>query len=408
MNNYSGFKRAVIINNEDPLKMERVKVRVIGIHPPNSDSGITIPDEALPWAEKAGPLFGEGGISSGGMFSVPRIGSVVWVFFEADNPQIPIYFATSSGKASQQMDVNSGFGVAVNPQNISAKKSDVPDWSNATYQNRLDNYKSENFSKMQTSNLLSMSESTSSGWSEPSPQTPGGYGNTIGITTTSGVSLEIDTDPVSVTESKKQGSQRITLFHPSGSFQEFQLNGNIIEKCAKEKYNLTYAHCYNAALGNMFFSSWNQDTLVKVDRSTRINSEDSLKVLLNRTEWFGGEHLCTVIGNQTNYVGGWQQNDVVGWQTISVQGTQTITVTGVQTFTIGGAANYTYTGIWTGNAQSINFTTTSFISLTTSGETTITSPDVTINAGTKFSVNSPIINLFGSVVNIKAGMILLN
>jgi len=59
--------------------------------------GISITD--LPWAVPAMSLFAGAGVGYGS-FSVPEVGSFVWVFFEAGDIYQPVYFAEAQTKLS--------------------------------------------------------------------------------------------------------------------------------------------------------------------------------------------------------------------------------------------------------------------------------------------------------------------
>jgi len=76
---------AVVVDNNDPLKMRRLKVRASRVHP--SD---TVPDSHLPWA-LCGVDAGQGPNSNSGSFAVPRIGSIIQVYFQDGDPDHPIY-----------------------------------------------------------------------------------------------------------------------------------------------------------------------------------------------------------------------------------------------------------------------------------------------------------------------------
>ena len=66
-----------IVDNKDPLYQGRAKINVFGIFD-------DIPTEDIPWADQiSGMTFGSG--FGGGNLSIPRIGTVVAVTFEAEN-----------------------------------------------------------------------------------------------------------------------------------------------------------------------------------------------------------------------------------------------------------------------------------------------------------------------------------
>ena len=141
---FEGNHRAIVEDINDPENAGRVRVRIFGIHSP--DPTVTTTEE-LPWAEPALSLYFGGGIlndknindeatmdgrytpkkdivadvpgrnvtqltpSNGnwqddimnacgapGIYTVPRLGSIVWIFFDAGNHVYPKYWATAPRK----------------------------------------------------------------------------------------------------------------------------------------------------------------------------------------------------------------------------------------------------------------------------------------------------------------------
>lgn len=78
--------RAVVLDNNDPDKKGRIKVRVFGIFTAD------IPTDKLPWAVPAQPLFAGAGVDYG-HFAVPEVNSQVFVFFEGGDVYQPVYWA---------------------------------------------------------------------------------------------------------------------------------------------------------------------------------------------------------------------------------------------------------------------------------------------------------------------------
>ena len=105
----NGIYRAVVENNNDPLKVGRVQVRIFGFHTENKTRGATdgIPTEHLPWAEPCLPV-AEGAISGYGIWCVPLQGSHVMVFFENGQLNKPIYFGSLPGITTERPQ-NKGF-----------------------------------------------------------------------------------------------------------------------------------------------------------------------------------------------------------------------------------------------------------------------------------------------------------
>ena len=77
-----------VINNVDPLKLDRVKVRIHGIH---SESITDIADEDLPWAQVNIPVT-EGGSSGLGSNSQLKVRAQVFgIFLDGRNSQMPLF-----------------------------------------------------------------------------------------------------------------------------------------------------------------------------------------------------------------------------------------------------------------------------------------------------------------------------
>lgn len=80
-----GNYRGLVEDNNDPLQYGRVRVRVYPLY-----RGIEA--VSLPWAVPAMGLF-DGAGNGIGSFAIPRVGSYVFVFFEAGDVYQPVYFA---------------------------------------------------------------------------------------------------------------------------------------------------------------------------------------------------------------------------------------------------------------------------------------------------------------------------
>ena len=79
---FLGIYRGIVKDNNDPLKLGRVKVEVFPMF-----EGIQI--DNLPWAIISQPLFSGAGIGYGNFF-VPEVDSNVYVMFEQGNCHQPI------------------------------------------------------------------------------------------------------------------------------------------------------------------------------------------------------------------------------------------------------------------------------------------------------------------------------
>jgi hypothetical protein len=160
---FYGIYPAIVIQNNDPEKAGRVKVFVPGItnteydnwNEVSSDKEFSFVDgvlspilislrEVLPWAVNASPVFGGssdqlslGGGSAmtiprpSGTFSIPNVGSHVFIFFIAGDINNPVFFAANHGIAEWTSVMgdsypseyeNAGGGTYVNKHVINTNK----------------------------------------------------------------------------------------------------------------------------------------------------------------------------------------------------------------------------------------------------------------------------------------------
>jgi hypothetical protein len=78
------FYRAVVTNNQDPEKMGRCQLKIIGIHDEGGGSS---------WAERMGST--DFGLNNGvGISSALQVGTWVWCFLDHDNPNTPVIIGT--------------------------------------------------------------------------------------------------------------------------------------------------------------------------------------------------------------------------------------------------------------------------------------------------------------------------
>jgi hypothetical protein len=83
-----GLVRGVVVSVDDPLKLCRLRVRVPSIH--GADGMIAfMPDEELPWAYPSLPA---------NMKQVPKVGDFVWLMFENNRVEMPVYLGVVLGK----------------------------------------------------------------------------------------------------------------------------------------------------------------------------------------------------------------------------------------------------------------------------------------------------------------------
>lgn len=119
--NYNAFYRGYVVDNNDPLKLGRVRVRVPSIHGIYTDSDNYVPNSMIPWASSG--IF-NGAANDSGQYLVPDVGSVVFTTYEYDNQAFPIYFGGivskhgSSSKNLSSLNINQNNKYEVNDDDL--------------------------------------------------------------------------------------------------------------------------------------------------------------------------------------------------------------------------------------------------------------------------------------------------
>ena len=77
----------VVVSNNDPLKLDRVKVRIHGVH---TEDTLAIPDEDLPWAQVNIPVTEDGSSGLGGNSRLKNRAQVFGIFLDGKDSQLPL------------------------------------------------------------------------------------------------------------------------------------------------------------------------------------------------------------------------------------------------------------------------------------------------------------------------------
>lgn len=178
---FNSSYRAVVTNVNDPQERGRFRVNCPEIYGQHQS----------PWVEYAGAY---GGAIDNGFFFVPDVGSNVFIKFRNGLADLPIYDGASTPKY-------------VPPQLALGKKDKTRD--------NKGKLKQDVFSK-------------SLGFEEPPDNYNTQYPYNKTIKTKSGHLLEMDDTP---------GSERVRLFHRSGSEMEYYPDGTKLETVQKDEYN---------------------------------------------------------------------------------------------------------------------------------------------------------------------------
>ena len=93
----------VVVSNNDPLKLDRVRVRIHGIH---SESTTDIPDEDLPWAQVNIPVTEDGSSGLGTNSQLKNRAQVFGIFLDGKDSQMPLVLGSIPKLESLRNDVS--------------------------------------------------------------------------------------------------------------------------------------------------------------------------------------------------------------------------------------------------------------------------------------------------------------
>lgn len=257
----------------DPLKLGRVKVRILGYHTPvKSDIDTT----HLPWAVVSMPVTSAAVSGVGASPSGLVEGSHVWGFFrDGHDATDPVVCGVFPGIPVESANTHSGF----NDPNGVYPKADLIGESDV---NRLARGNTENtaVSRQNENRTTGVSTSGGASWDEPESAYAAQYPNNHVTETESGHVIQMD---------DTTDNERISVHHKSGTYTETRPDGTQVTKVVGDNYQLTagsnFVHI--AGVCNITISG-NANVLVEG------NSQMVTK----------GNHTHSVEGNMTTEVGG--------------------------------------------------------------------------------------------------------
>ena len=97
----------VVVDNNDPIKLDRVKVRIHGIH---TEDTLAIPDADLPWAQVCIPVTEDGSSGLGGNSRLKNRAQVFGIFLDGKDSQLPLVLGSIPKIETTRNDVNEPTG----------------------------------------------------------------------------------------------------------------------------------------------------------------------------------------------------------------------------------------------------------------------------------------------------------
>ena len=207
--------RARVEQDEDPKKLGRVRVRIIGIHDKDSTNH---PTENLPWAEQKTGITSRGTGHDMGSASVPGLGTYVWVTFPDGDYNYPVIegactMAAKKGSFGPEMTHPREEGPSGAKE--TSENSHEPESRSSLVKGKIKEPKSHDKLALYPFNSSSKSET----------------GNTI---------INDDTPD----------NSRLGYLHSSGTYQEIKPDGTSVNKVILDKYMFTLGNSKEFIKGN--------------------------------------------------------------------------------------------------------------------------------------------------------------
>ena len=325
----------VVEDINDPLKLNRVRVRIFGYHTENRDF---LPTANLPWAILVNPIT-SASISSIGSTHGLESGSWIVGFWMDDNenPQHPCVIGSiaSNSSAVKNLGFNDPNGVLPVHEGNDLPKEAYDHENSKSYRIKksiaVDEVPVAVPPKLST---IAVDESDdyyeNKPWSSPDPESTNqpSYPSNHTIRTKSGHVLEFDDTP---------GNERICLFHRSGSYKEIDASGDEIEMNVGSKYNVVFGSDNVYVKGNMNLTidgdyrqlvKGSYHLEVEGNKTENIKGSSQRKVELNEQAEIGQEVSTNIGSKEYRLIGDNFVHTINGDLNLKIAENSTTTVTG--------------------------------------------------------------------------------
>jgi len=406
----------VVEDRNDPMKLGRVRVRVLGIH---TDDKTQIKTEDLPWAFPMQPITSA---AMNGIGQTP-IGPVegTWVvgfFRDGDNCQEPIIMGTVAGVPQLDADKTKGFNDPQGnyPKNAFLKEQDTnrlarnEQIENTVVQNKKD-------ARLKDKKIYALDDTKT--WSEPEVPYNASYPYNKVFESESGHLFEIDDTPKNNQDNDVEsvGYERIHMYHRKGTFLEIHPDGSEVTKIVGDKHEIVVKNdtvyiqgsCAVYVQGDSSFVC-NGDMKVEVNGEggliaqvktgpVMVNSQYAGVVAKNIDVSASDGDLSLTANSKVNIVGVENVN-VTSTKAVSIQapqvslsGTQTLSIQSIADMKINSSAKLEIVGTGVVDLHSsgiLNLASKSFLNISADALIDITSKALV-------QVKAPIIKLSGIV-----------
>ena len=321
-----GIYRGVVEDNIDPLRLGRVRVRIMGVHTEEQAGELNkVPWEELQWSQPVTGIF-EGSVSGSGAFTVPVQGSHVMLFFENGNMMQPRHFGTVPGfpidaAKYSQLEKQDGY---VDPAGWYPLDDHLveQDWHRL---NRVDKL-GETYLAIKEEFLdLAVPYAFGGIWDEQPPMYAAEYPENNVFAThddfKENIVVELDST---------FGKERFAWWHPSRSYMEVNFEGRMTFRNTYHRWDICdgivhthyKVHHFKTVSDSMvFLIEKDEFREIKGNRWTKIwGASDWRKVYGNVYDWTRGATVylgegdtdSTILGNVNEWIEGYKNSHIVG------------------------------------------------------------------------------------------------
>lgn len=380
----------VVENRMDPLNLGRCKVRIKGLH---SEKTNQISSESLPWAQPLFPI--------NNSFTSPSTlkegDMVVGFFMDGDQAQYPVILGMFHGIPEDKANPNTGFndqrtaeelknaprppeeikyktdgtGVEIKEKKTASANPQIINEPTTDRFSRNENI-DKTIVKAKQDSVVEVQDATGGSWSEPETPYKTTYPYNKVMATESGHFLEFD---------DTFGSERIHLYHRSGSFSETHQDGSKVDKVVKNKYSITMEDDHVYIMGDCSITvQGNAKIYVKKQCDLKVDQDLNFNVLGNWNATVKGNINFTAKGSWTSKIGtsisfsaGTTWTSTIGKSIEFTAGTS-------WTSTIGTSIDFTAGISWTSTiGASIDFMAGASTSLISGGDASIMASTIRLN-----------------------------
>ena len=319
--------QGVVEDRQDPLKLGRCRVRILGYHTDNKIDGVGIPTEHLPWATPSQPITSAAMNGIGTTPMGPVEGTWVFGFFrDGKNAQEPVMMSTFGGIPEDKPNSVVGFNDPNDKYPQSSSLTNAP-WGaglNEPDTNRLavaDSSKEhpviEKKKTARKDNGTSIPIANGGTWTEPEVPYAASYPSNHVRQSESGHIEEWD---------DTTNYERIHVYHRSGTFEEIHPDGTTVHKIVGDNYTIKAKSDNVHIVGNCNITiDANANLYVKGNLEQQIDGNWNIVCKGTKTETITKDVTETYNSTKTEIVKEAVQETYGSTQTTNVSGTVVVT-----------------------------------------------------------------------------------